>query len=613
MKLVRLILSPIISELPFFAFYLLLIGTRPLRGIHSQWADPDAEMTLLNQVSQLAIVVLMGYLLTTIVHITSNRWVKGILYTVIVLLFSIDLFLDQNFGIGFKPYVLMLIAETNGREAHEFADLFCLSKGSIITYVIMAVAIVAIVTCEHLYHRKKNKFHRITIGNTTLAILLLLVLVYGAYSCSAFVRMLACDSTDHFYRQQSEDPITPNDPVSCFLQSCYGIHLASHEMRRAIATTESIPTSITTHETDSLDVILVIGESFSKWHSSLYGYGHDTNPHLRQEAEAGRLFVFTDAVSPFSLTSPAMKNLLCCNSIADGENWYDEPYLPALFQSARYGVYLWDNQRDVNPAAGFSFALNSFLYNPKMLSKTYTQTNSRSFPYDFTLIDDFIKRVHPATSRNFIIFHFIGQHFEASERYPHVSQFCQFTADSVRRTEPYLTPEKRRQIAEYDNATLYNDHVLNRIIEHWRHRNAVIVYLSDHGEEVYDYKDAIGRRYAGMTPEWLKYIHAIPFVVWCSDRYKATHPETAKELSAATDRPFTTDNTCQLLLHLGGLETCYYHSDRDLLSPDFKPRRRIVEGKEDFVRVDYDSIMPPQPLSISRNSLSPQNPSSHQH
>ena len=601
MRLVRLILSPIIGELPFFLFYLLLIGARPLRGIHSQFVDPSAEMTMLNQACQLAIVVLMGYLLTTIVHLAANKWVKGIFYAVIVLFFSIDLFLDMNFGIGIKPYVLMLIAETNGREAHEFADMFCLSKGSITTYVIAAAAVAAIVICERLYHRKERKLLHVNAWNTALATAIFLTLVFGAYSCSAFARMLACESTDHYYRQQSEDPITPNDPVSCFLQSCYGIHLASHEMHHAIATTESIPTSISTHETDSLDLIFVIGESFSKWHSSLYGYAHDTNPHLRQEAEAGRLFVFTDAVSPFSLTSPAMKHLLCCNSIADGEDWYDEPYLPALFKSARYGVYLWDNQKDVNPSAGFSFALNSFLYNPQILSKTYTQTNSRSFPYDFTLVNDYIKQAHPSASHNFIIFHLIGQHFESSERYPHASQFCHFTADSIVRNEPYITLEKRRQIAEYDNATLYNDHVLNRIIEHWRHRNAVIVYLSDHGEEVYDYKDAIGRRYAGMTPEWLKYIHAIPFVVWCSDQYMSTHPETIKELSAATGRPFTTDNTCQLLLHLGGLETSYYHSDRDLLSPDFKPRRRIVEGKEDFVRVDYDSIMPPPPLSISRN------------
>ena len=45
-----------------------------------------------------------------------------------------------------------------------------------------------------------------------------------------------------------------------------------------------------------------------------------------------------------------------------------------------------------------------------------------------------------------------------------------------------------------------------------------------------------------------------------------------------------------MLFHLGGVKTPYYKPDRDIIGDQFKPRRRIVEGKDDFVRVDFDSI-----------------------
>ena len=45
-------------------------------------------------------------------------------------------------------------------------------------------------------------------------------------------------------------------------------------------------------EADSVDVVFVIGESFIKWHSSLYGYRLPTSPVLDEELRRGRLAVF---------------------------------------------------------------------------------------------------------------------------------------------------------------------------------------------------------------------------------------------------------------------------------------------------------------------------------
>ena len=131
---------------------------------------------------------------------------------------------------------------------------------------------------------------------------------------------------------------------------------------------------------------------------------------------------------------------------------------------------------------------------------------------------------------------------------------------------------------------------MKRILDLYRERNAVVVYFSDHGEETYDYKDAIGRHYEGLDDNWLKYIHDIPFMIWCSEKYMASHVSTIEDITKATERPFAIDNICHLLFHLGEISTPYYIADRDVLSDKFRKRKRIVEGRVDFKKGDYDKI-----------------------
>ena len=62
---------------------------------------------------------------------------------------------------------------------------------------------------------------------------------------------------------------------------------------------------------------------------------------------------------------------------------------------------------------------------------------------------------------------------------------------------------------------------MGHIIDLFRNKNAVMVYLSDHGEEIYDYRDSKGRKAADKAnlKEWLNGLLEIPFLVWCSDIY----------------------------------------------------------------------------------------------
>lgn len=77
----------------------------------------------------------------------------------------------------------------------------------------------------------------------------------------------------------------------------------------------------------------------------------------------------------------------------------------------------------------------------------------------------------------------------------------------------------------------------------------------------------------------------VPFVIWCSDKYKESHPDIVAQLEKATSRPAMLDNVCQILFHLSGMKTPYYKPNRDLLSPQYHCPKRIINGN-----INSDSI-----------------------
>jgi heptose-I-phosphate ethanolaminephosphotransferase len=351
---------------------------------------------------------------------------------------------------------------------------------------------------------------------------------------------------------------------------------------------EHIKTNLQPEKQDSITIVLVIGESYIREHASIYGYPLNTTPFLLKEKEKGRLFVFDNMISPFNQTTGVIRNLISCNSIGDGEHWSSTPPFTAIFKKSGYYVSMMDNQKDFGLDALFSYSLNTYLYNPRVVKVCYSEVNDSTFEYDGQLIDYYKRISSNKQRRQLILFHLLGQHAEFEYRYP--NNFSYFSLDSISfRKDSWLTEEMRKDIAHYDNATRYNDYVLNKIINLVFHDNSVVIYLSDHGEEVYDYRDNYGRdawSMGGDPKQVIRWQYMVPFVVWCSDKYKAKNPSIITQLEKATARPGMLDNVCQVLFHLSGLNTPYYNTSRDILSPKYHCPRRLING-----HINSDSII----------------------
>lgn len=580
-KILDKISKPLINQLPFITIFMLLMGLmHMLQWIHGRMVTFEAGVTVFHLVGNVAIWFMTAYLLAAIIEGFGKRWVKILFYAITLVMFTIQSFLWANFDTPISSTILTLVAETDQRESEEFLNAFLFSEQSMMVYGKLIGYIVFIILAEWLYQKYLRRYFSKAWIRAAFMIIAIPILLFGAYSSKIYVQTYKGQYTGRMDK--------PDDPFSCTYFSWCEMHVERNRIKNEVEVTKNMEKpSLNSERDDSLNIVVVIGESYIKHHAQIYGYPHETTPHAKKEVDEGRLIVFNDVVTPANNTTVVLKNMLCCNDVGKSEKWYDTPFFPAIFKQAGYNVLFWDNQLtlDVN-TSGF-LQVRNFLYDEQLQKMGFTATNKQGFDLDGELIESYKKeRNKPLGARNLILFHLQGQHINAATRYPHNEEFTKFTVDSVLRNEKYLTKEKKQRIADYDNATFYNDWVLKQIIDLYRNSNTILVYFSDHGDEVYDYRDQFGREFGTFTPNKLKYQFEVPFVVWCSDIYQERHANTVGLLRQVADQPFMIDKLCHLLFHIGGVKTKYYQQRLDILDDSYQCGKRICN----YVN-DYDIIM----------------------
>lgn len=588
--ILRNILNPIINQFPFcIALYVLWSMELFVRLVGPEYTY-SLKVFIFNIVKE-PLLNLLGlwaflYLFAFLIEYINKKWFTVLVYGFVIGLTWLKWFLTINFGIDISPTTIILLVETNRNETIEFLHAFVFNFQNFLLLLCFFLVSWLILVLKKLYNNikfeeKKNKLKTSFVFGG-IVLVMLFCSCYNAYI--NITNLLKCDDTDELSGFMLDNSI--KNPLSEVVYSVYGVYLMNKEENTFEMNVRNFVTGdVDCSLQDSLDIVLVVGESYIKCHSNLYGYYLNTTPLLSKERESGNLFIFNNVITPYSYTSITIKNMLCTNSLSDGERWNDSHFFPQIFKAAGYDVYLWDNQKNLIQNTVWAFALNSFLYNRLICSEAYSGTNEHSYIFDADIVKSFDLR-NLSSKHNLVIFHLMGQHFDCNERYPHIPEFEYFTKDSIRRNEEWMSDYKRQRIADYDNATRYNDYVVSQIINLFRNKKSIVIYLSDHGEEVYDYRDSYGRKSDNMSQNQLKYLHEIPFLIWCSDSYRDDNSEIIKLIDQANNRPFMIDNLCQLLFHIGGIVTKDYKNERDLISPQYKPRKRIICDT-----FNYDSIM----------------------
>lgn len=592
--------QPVWREWPFFLVMLFLLAPATFEGVRenilkdlSTGIHPFFWKKI---VICLGFAFLLSYTLTAIIHYLHwNRKGKWLIYAIGVINFLVYQFVFRNFNANISPELIIIMSETTPGESSDFLETYLLAHGSILAYAFTSLVIAVIVLLETL----KDRWRHLT-GSKYLKVACSL-LVLGGLGCGIACTKLPIEILQYktLIELERSNIFVDNwgaDECTNYIYTAKTLSLSTHEIDRVVEATakayDNREAKITNPQ-DSLNVILVIGESYNKHHASIYGYTHNTTPNLLEEQRRGNLVVFNNVIAPYNTTSITLKNVLSCNSIAQGESWWDFPLFPALFKAAGYDVMLWDNQTNFYRNATFSFSLNSVMFNSVIMKKSYNILNNRTFRYDSMLVDDFFRHwntAQPKATHHLGIIHLMGQHMAYNHRYPKGSRHDCFTADDIKRKAPYLTAKMKKTIAHYDNATLYNDEVMRQIFQHFKGSNTVVVYMSDHGEEVYDYRAYMGRDHnIKKSAKLLREQNEIPFMVWMSPAFQRKYPEMVKRLHRAASKPFSNDDLSNMLFDLGHMKTPYYKAVRNPLSSMFIPGKRIVYGKYDYDKVMMES------------------------
>ena len=568
------LLKPVLQNIPLFVVTILLLGGFDV--FYHQYIFH--ENTAIGMFLAYGEMLMMSLLVCLAAWFTRRLHLKPVIYLLLFAIYAVNCYLRYAYSTDISAKILLLLFETNSKEISGFFKTYLFTPPMYKT--IFVVSALLLLTC--IGEAQRERLARLSAKTPIWQILTLVLLIggLGGGGCAVwrYARLGLCQTTFEAERWLMEIPFRKGMPIPNLCYSLDAIRMSGQDLDHMIAATEAAIQDVSCEKGDSLNIVLVIGESFNKYHASLYGYSLDTTPYQCEQRDKGNLCAFTHVKAPHNMTSIVLKNVLCTNNVHDDEPWYEYPYFPAIFRQAGYDVWFWDNQYKWDPDAAWAFTLNSVIFNERIQQLSYTAINDTGATYDAGLIDDFEEKKGDSLGiRNLMIFHLGGQHFPASMQYPHDEQFQVFSASDIRDQAPYLNAESRQRIADYANATRYNDAVIHQIIDLVEDTNALLVYFPDHGEEVYDYRDFYGREILQkdvITPELIKYQIEIPFIIWCSDKWKASHEAEWEAIRQASDREFSTDNVCHLLFRLAGIKTREYKAERDPVSQEFVPQTK---------------------------------------
>jgi len=523
----------------------------------------------------------------------ARRWIRWVIAILLYAIALIDMFCYVRFESTLTPTMLMLAEETDGRETTEFFhsyvgwDLLTTKVGWVLLVFVIHIGCSLLAYKIKKNYKSSNHYNYYNHYNhyTLLGPIALAALIWSFTEVRqnkvSMARLFSYDTIgDVEHELTRRDAATLYLPVYRMVFSIYANHLAGKQIDQLDVARQGIAIDSCTFRTPN--IVLIIGESYNRSHSQLYGYDKATAPRQLERSKDSSLVVFTDVVSCWNLTSFSFKHFLSLHAIGDPGDWCDAPLFPEVFRKAGYHVSFFTNQFMSKPSEKvYDFSGGFFLNNPEQSALMFDERNHQLFRHDEGLLTLPSPTLGEGRKGILTIYHLMGQHVDYVARYP--KNRTKFYPKDYNR--PDLDGAQLQCLCEYDNATAYNDSVVDAIIGRYEQEDAVVIYMPDHGEECFNppmlfhgrlHSTRIDRRLAREEFE-------IPFWIWCSNKNRELHPEIYNAVRAARQRPFMTDNLPHILLSLAGIYTKDYRSDYDLLSPQYNSKRpRMLKNQVNY-------------------------------
>ncbi|MBQ3448160.1 MAG: phosphoethanolamine transferase, partial [Synergistaceae bacterium] len=344
------------------------------------------------------------------------------------------------------------------------------------------------------------------------------------------------------------------------------------EMSKYRALLDAKPQKVILTRNDSSipHTVFILGEATARHHMSLYGYNLPTTPNLLRRKHEGGFYVFTDTVSPHSYTIIVLQKLFNFYRYGAKGEWFTYTNIFSILREAGCHT-VWLTNQEVRPYYDPRTVYSGACDYAGYVEAKYNWDSGTAYDGELLpLLDDALKE---SAARNFYVIHLMGCHNTYSRRYP--PEYAKFTASDETGGYEGITDSQKAHRAEYDNAELYNDYVVDQIIRRFEDKNAIVIYVSDHGQEVYDEVNIA--THGGELPR--RHIIEVPFIMWLSPKFRESYPELEARIASSVDRPYMTDDMIHTLLDIMSIETPEYDPAKSIINPKFDSSRpRIYSG-----------------------------------
>lgn len=467
----------------------------------------------------------------------------------------IDLFLFEVYGRIFDEAIALIFLSTNHTEAEEFwATKVSLSS------ILMPLGYVSIVillswVSGKLLGRLRGAIRSIIVGAIAI---IALVSLFGVYPLLVL---------RYWPGQTAVAVLTSPERL------CRGIQIAVHDagviQRQLEQLEETNVAPIFSQDTlPPHNVVLVIGESLRPDFMSLYGYKRETTPTLDSLNKQGDILLFDDVTSSASYTNASVANMLSTYTLDQAGRWYDTPLLNQLVANAGYYTY-WVSMQESH---GVYIALIASIARLSDELKYLKGVDGNVLSVLKSKTDLLGK-----SRRNlFQVCHLYGSHEKYASRYP--QDYARFKPEDM---SEYPEDRQKELSSQYLNTVYYNDYVVSEIIKRYKDEPTLLIYLSDHGQAIYDDPDNPKLAGHSLSVPGVR----VPMLCYVSPSLRTAAPQIVERIKRGLHRPIMTDALATSILGILGIKSDDYNPKYDFTSEEYDEyrERRIVDGGKTIV------------------------------
>ena len=500
---------PFIENFNIFLFVSIMVCVPVLIGYY------QAGIDILGVIWEAAHAYLLAYIAMVVISNIQNYRIRYIGMSIVVVLAIIDFIIESSClrttGSHFSSDTVAIVMATNIGESKEFIRTYF----SVPFFALIIIGLMSLGYALYRFAIQINKFGKnIALVATFISI----------FSCSYFLLNGSESWKSKFYNK-----------ITTFIT--YELPPNLREYRQNLVVECSLKAT-------PQFIVLILGESYSRSHSSLYGYEKLTCPRLSRMTDS-LLSVYDNVDAPATNTIPCLKAIMSTYipEYKDSVKWYECVTLPQIMSSVGYKTLWVSNQSPSgvfdNVAARYAELCDTSIWVGSKYKGVYKND------YDEKVLDVFQNaNLFIPNDKYFIIIHLMGSHCSYSQRYP--IEYKTFSTDDYQNY-----PEHQRQIlSDYDNSVLYNDFIVSELFNIFSSKECLAYYFSDHSLDLFESSDDYFGYGKLNNPQSLKAAISIPYMVYgsaCFQRNFPTQWNTIKENASLSY------NTAETIKHISDM------------------------------------------------------------